>query len=187
MGEIIIKADTAISLGSIDGEEDLKPRKGIININPPPADGKCNCCGRHINELKPFGKAGDPLVGDFDGALLVKKYRTALPPPDPETQEIFDRFIGNREPGVDYDKAKKLLVQEFGAEDAETIELRVYGGDQVGSSWECRDCAILDMYEFFEKVGYDLEEYYAWKPRRKVERGVTPGNEPKVSGFLFLH
>jgi len=171
MAEIMIKTDRAISLGSINGEEDLTPREGVININPPPADGKCNCCKRHLNELKPFGKAGDPLVGDFNGALLVKKYRTAYPPPDPETQEIFDRFIGNCEPGVDYDKAKKLLVQEYGEKDAKIIAMRVYGGDQVGASWECRDCAVLDIYEFFEKIGYDLDEYYAWKPSRKVEEG----------------
>jgi len=170
MAEVMIKTDRAISLGSIDGEEDLKPRKGTININPPPADGRCNCCKKHIDELQPFGKAGDPLVGDFDGALLVKKYRTVFPPPDTETQEIFDRFIGNREPGVDYDKAKKLLVQEYGAEDAEIIEMRVCG-TQVGASWECRDCAVLDIYEFFEKIGYDLDKFYSWKPRRKVEEG----------------
>ena len=33
----------------------------------------CECCGRR--NMKPFGKAGDPLVGDFDGALLVKTFR----------------------------------------------------------------------------------------------------------------
>ena len=67
MGENIIENDVAISLGSIYGEEDLKPRPGLINIYPPPQDGECDCCGKHISELKSFGKAGDPLVGDFDG------------------------------------------------------------------------------------------------------------------------
>jgi len=43
-----------------------------ISINPPPPDGCCEHCGKSVKELKPFGKAGDPLVGDFDGALLVK-------------------------------------------------------------------------------------------------------------------
>ena len=35
----------------------------------------CDCCTRHISELRPFGKAGDPLKGDFEGAYIVKVYR----------------------------------------------------------------------------------------------------------------
>ncbi len=53
----------------IDALEDKK----TISINPPPRDRACECCGR--KDMKPFGKAGDPLVGDFDGALLVKTFR----------------------------------------------------------------------------------------------------------------
>ena len=78
MATKIIDNNGVVSFGSISGEEDLK-LKPRININPPPTVRRCNCCGRHINELKPFGKAGDPLVGDFEGALLVKKYRPAGP------------------------------------------------------------------------------------------------------------
>jgi hypothetical protein len=62
MSEIIIKRKGLISLGSVDSEDDLKPRPGI-NLNAPPADGRCDCCGRHISELKPYGGPGDPLVG----------------------------------------------------------------------------------------------------------------------------
>ena len=29
--------------------------------------------------MTPFGKAGDPLVGDFDGEILVKKCRAVGP------------------------------------------------------------------------------------------------------------
>jgi len=50
-------------------------RKPKILINPPPGNGRCECCGKHVTELKPFGKAGDPLLGDFNGALLVKTFR----------------------------------------------------------------------------------------------------------------
>ena len=46
-----------------------------IVINPPPSDSRCECCGKHVSELKPFGGPGDPLVGDFNGALLVKTFR----------------------------------------------------------------------------------------------------------------
>ena len=50
-----------------------------MNINPPPSDKRCDCCERHTSELTPFGGPGDPLVGDFRGALLVKRYRPAGP------------------------------------------------------------------------------------------------------------
>lgn len=49
--------------------------KPTILINPPPSDGRCVCCGKGPKELKPFGGPGDPLVGNFKGALLVKTFR----------------------------------------------------------------------------------------------------------------
>jgi hypothetical protein len=171
MAEIMIKTDRAISLGSIDGEEDLKPRKGIININPPPADGRCYCCGKHISELMTFGKAGDPLVGDFYGALLVKKFRTALPAPSIEISEIYERLFGSCETKADYERAESRLAREYGQKDADDIMILISGASQVDASWECRDCIVLDMDEYFEKLGYDLDKYRACKPREKVEIG----------------
>jgi hypothetical protein len=40
-----------VSFYSISSEEDLnlKPK---ISINPPPSDGRCYFCGRHVSELK---------------------------------------------------------------------------------------------------------------------------------------
>ena len=55
----------------LDALEDKKK----ISINPPPQDGNCEVCGKNVKDLKPFGKEGDPLVGDFNGALLVKTFR----------------------------------------------------------------------------------------------------------------
>jgi len=52
-----------------------KKKKTVLHINPPPQDRRCECCGKHTSELKPFGKAGDPLVGDFDGKLIIKTFR----------------------------------------------------------------------------------------------------------------
>jgi hypothetical protein len=79
MAEILIKNEGAVSLGTVENEEDLKPIPGLHNINPPPQNGKCECCGKHISELKPFGGPGDPLVGDFTGVYLIKKWRTDGP------------------------------------------------------------------------------------------------------------
>lgn len=97
-----------------------------VYINPPPQDGNCNCCGKHINDLKPFGHAGDPLVGDFFNALLVKTYRTmALKLEGKELEDYKNRVTEN----------------EFGLYDqlSSTIE----------ASWECRDCIILSDKDYF--------------------------------------
>ena len=158
-------------------KEDLKPREDVIDTNPPPQDGECDCCGKHMSELKPFGKAGDPLVGDFDGALLIKKFRTALPQSDAETERIYEQFIVARDPHSDYDKARENLIEQYGERDAEILMVRVEGGSQVGSSWECRNCIGLDMFEYFEKLGYDLDEYYAWKPGQTDEGKATDVQE----------
>ena len=45
MSQIIINENGITSLGSIDKEEDIKAKPGI-NINPPPQNGECECCGR---------------------------------------------------------------------------------------------------------------------------------------------
>jgi hypothetical protein len=173
MGKIFLENDVAIILESVEGEGDLKSKPGLMNINPPPKDGKCECCGKHMSELKPFGKAGDPLVGDFDEALLVKKFRTALPPSDDETKRIYEQSLIACDPHSNYDKPREHLIKEYGERDAEIIMVRLNGGSQVGSSWECRDCAALDIYEYFEKLGYDLDEYYSWKPGQQDKGKVS--------------
>lgn len=50
-----------------------------IRINPPPEDGRCNICRRHVSELKAFGGPGDPVLGDYSGAKLVKNFREDYP------------------------------------------------------------------------------------------------------------
>lgn len=53
--------------------------KPVISINPPPRDRCCEVCHKNINDLKAFGGPGDPLVGDFTGAKLVKNFRPMAP------------------------------------------------------------------------------------------------------------
>jgi len=91
-----------------------------ISINPPPTDKSCECCGKNVKDLKPFGKAGDPLVGDFNGALLIKTYRTMAPHLD--EVELERKFDGHC------------------TEDKEFYEQAM---DTVGASWECRSCIVL--------------------------------------------
>ena len=125
----------------VDGEDDLKLRPGT-NLNPPPSDGRCHCCEKHISQLKPFGKAGDPLVGDFDGAYLVKKFR-----PDAPYCKLSEEAMLEAEKHAD---PTAWLIEKYGEKEAEMISLRVDAHGSVGKSWECRDCAILDENEYFE-------------------------------------
>jgi hypothetical protein len=148
MSEKIIQGNGITSLGSVDCQEDLEPLPGI-NINPPPEDGKCHCCARHISELNPFGGPGDPLVGDFTGALLIKKWRRDFPfdeEADSAYKEAKSRY---KEEG--FENELDYLIHKHGPEKGEELSLRISAYTQIGSSWECRDCAVLDEDEYFEK------------------------------------
>ena len=92
MAKILVKNKNAICLYTVEEEKDLKPIPGLANINPPPQDGRCDCCERHISELKQYGKAGDPLIGDFNGALLVKVWRPGGPY-DEEAERAFSEAL----------------------------------------------------------------------------------------------
>jgi hypothetical protein len=155
MSEILINKNGVISLGSIDGEEDLKPRPGF-NINPPPRNGRCNCCRRHISELKPFGGPGDPLVGDFTGAYLVKKWRADGP--YNEEAEMAMREADSCYEKDGFDDSLDWMIDRYGKEEGEALYYTYMLFHSVGSSWECRDCAVLDEDEFHEKL------YQRYKP-----------------------
>jgi hypothetical protein len=154
MTEMLFEQKELVILASVKSEEDLKPRPGI-NLNPPPVDGRCECCGRHISELKPFGKSGDPLVGDFDGDYLVRRWR----PDGPYDEE--SEFA--------WEEAERCYKQEGFKHPWEWVE-RKYGKKRgqemcfnvqlhgsIRKSWECRECAVLNEEEYFEKL---------WRARR---------------------
>jgi hypothetical protein len=137
------------SSGNVNSEEDLKPQSGI-GINSPPWEEICDCCGRHISELKPFGGPGDPLVGDFTGALLIKKYRW-MGPYHEGAEKIF-REAKKRYKDEGYKNVYEYLEYEYGPEDAEEIDSLICLSHTVDKSWECRNCAVLDHDEYFEKL-----------------------------------
>jgi hypothetical protein len=148
MSEKLIQGNGITSLGSVDCQEDLEPLPGI-NINPPRRDGRCNCCGRHICELKPFGGPGDPLLGNFAGALLVKRWRR-FGPYDEEADRAFQEAEScYKEEG--FETAFEYLNHKHGPEKGTILSGRIECYSQIESSWECRDCAVLDEYEYFEK------------------------------------
>jgi len=150
MSKVLSEGNGVTSFGSVDGEEDLKLKAGI-NINPPPEDGGCECCGKHISELKPFGKAGDPLVGDFNGALLVKVWRLDFPPNE-EAESIKEEFYRDCHSKEDHRRADERLIQKYGKEEAEKIFSFLSAHSQVGAFWLCRDCIILSEDDFYGKL-----------------------------------
>lgn len=116
-----------------------------IHINPPPRDGKCHICGTHVDDLKPYGKEGDPLVGNFEGAKLVKTYRAlaeegSCPELDIIIQEL-DRLLklnnGQWDEGIQI-----TLEQQYGMKKVDDAFLYDQACNTVGPSWECRDCII---------------------------------------------
>jgi len=121
-------------------------------------DWRCNCCKRHTSELKPFDKAGNL----FDGALLMKIFRPALPHNE-FVDKIYDEFFRNCPPEKDFQKAEEKLVQRYGAKKANFIIDYAMGSGCIGSSWECRDCIVLDGYEFDER------RLDSWAPPEKCD------------------
>jgi hypothetical protein len=135
---------------SIKNEDDLKPKPGI-NINPPPEDGKCDCCGRSIRELKPFGGPGDPLVGDFTGAFLVKGYRP-LGSYSEEAEKVQKEAMRRYE-ADGFDDPLDWMIDKYGKKKGEDMYYANEACYSFGSSWECRDCIVLEDDEYGEKLG----------------------------------
>ncbi len=123
-----------------------------ILINPPPSDRRCECCGRHIHDLKPFGGAGDPLVGDFKGQLLVKNFR-AMAGRNAEAEKILKKVQDKmeKENEMNYEHFEEYLVEEVGEEEAQQLMLYDQITNTVEASWECRDCIVLDGDDFYKK------------------------------------
>lgn len=148
MGKIFIDEPGVISLETVDCEEDLRPIPRKLNINPPPGSGRCDCCGRPVSELKPFGGPGDPLIGDFTGAYLIKKFRREEPLDTDAYRAVQAAMEG--EENQDSNHVREVLIKKYGKKRGRRYykEVMCYS---VGSSWECRDCAPLDMLEHYER------------------------------------
>lgn len=112
-----------------------------IAINPPPQDRKCQRCGKHTSELKPFGKEGDPLVGNFEGALLVKTFRAMNEEIDTELDNInaYLQEIGDTK---GWEEAIRRSEEKFGKEKTDQAIFYDQLSNTVEASWECRDCIV---------------------------------------------
>jgi len=94
---MIIRGDQGVKINDIHAvyeEKDLKLTPGL-NLNPPPSDGRCQCCGRHISELKPFGDIELSRSYSTKDALLVKNFRTYGVNPTNEEETVYvSRIVG---------------------------------------------------------------------------------------------
>jgi hypothetical protein len=149
MSQKIIEGNGIVSSTNVDCEKDLRPQPGININSPPPWEEICDCCLRHISELKPFGGPGDPLVGDFTGRLLVKNYR-----PDGPYDEAAERLFGEAESRFieeGFADVFAYLQNKYGEEEGNNIFFRASFSCGISSSMECRDCFVLKEEEYFEK------------------------------------
>ena len=144
-----LNANGILIFNVVHGEDDLytktimalNPKVRNI-INPPPEDGKCMCCGRHISQVKPFGKGGD-FRCNFDGALLVKNFR-AEGPYDEEAEQAMEEAL-NQAPEDPY----AWLESKYGREKGTKLYSTADAYSWTVKSWECRDCFILGEEEYF--------------------------------------
>jgi hypothetical protein len=178
MGKIIYEGTNFIDLGTVSCEEDLKPIPGKINHNPPPEDGRCECCGKHISELTPFGGTGDPVAGDFTDALLVKKFRPKLSSKRDEivaVQKVWK--MAGRENGLD--SCVKVLVAKLDRKTGKVCPGQV-NSFEVEPSWECNDCSALDQLGYFDKC----HEVSRGKRRSNSQTGFTKTTDRGMANGL---
>jgi hypothetical protein len=145
MAKTLFETPIMISLEAISSIEDLNPQPKI-SINGPPRDGRCVCCGKHINDLKPF-----PGPGYYEGALLAKRFRP-MAPPDEEVDRVWEEFFGGCLSEEGETKAEERLIKAFGKEKAEEIMLHASASSGFEASWECQQCIGLSTDEYFARL-----------------------------------
>ncbi len=155
MTKIFHNENGLLSLSAVSQEEDLRPTGHRIILNPPPADGKCYVCGKHISELKPFGGPGDPLVGDFTGELLVKRFRTDYLYYDEEAAEAWKEADKAMKETPGLNDPFPWFIDKYGEEKGEELYEKPYGlfDGTISSSWECRDCIVMDDFKYNLREG----------------------------------
>jgi hypothetical protein len=152
MGTPLFDLPNWVSMETVDCENDLKAVPGKINVNPPPEDGRCQCCGRHLSEVKPFGGPGDPLAGDFTGARLLKRFRPNVPPDSEAWIGVSEVLLEQLDLEKNADNLLQLLITRFGREKGRKFYDWYVGYPYlVVKSWECRDCACLNDLEHWDK------------------------------------
>lgn len=147
------KTECECSSCLVDTEAANNPdQKPLMVINPPPEDGRCECCGKHISELNPFD---DPRYQHLTGKYLVRNFRRALPHNEEAEQAIFEAenelSKSNSENKTVYD----WLHEKYGEKGLSLYYLGE-GSLTISPSWECEDCVQLSEDEYCNKVRKQL-------------------------------
>lgn len=106
--------------------------------NPFFDDETCDCCGRPESMLKPFGKSGDPIVGDHEGKYLVCRRRFYYERFHHELYKISQEFeyYGNGLNNI------ADLAVRYGDEKANDAYVYLILFRKTQKSMECRDCIV---------------------------------------------
>jgi len=133
MGEYLIKEEGICSLYTVTSESDLNSGPGV-NLNPPPENGCCECCGRQISELKPFS-----CEGIFNGAYLVKSFREQV-------------IIGEEELTMMCESQERVP-----GEPNLWIKAEFDFSGPLDVNWECAECFYLSDEEFYKQMFLRIE------------------------------
>jgi hypothetical protein len=122
---------------------------------------RCDCCGRHINELKPFTKQEFPNIGANEGQFLIWRYRRMGPYNEESVEawyewyKVYDEFVGTGDNGKD---SLTWMQLKYGKEKGEEL----YYADQfyatADKTNECKDCINLNADEYFETIKKRFEK-----------------------------
>ena len=177
---------------AIHCEEDLKLSPKLKQIAPPPADGRCECCGKHITELEPFSVVGHPWGVDVENVLLVKNSRPSVLR-DERVDGILKEFLGGNLSNEDYEKAMEKLHEVYGHEMAEHLLRYNFVEGQVSASWDCCDCMQLDTEAYLEmpplRYSQGLWGYITIKHEKMMQRiaAVARRNCRYIPGNPVFH
>jgi hypothetical protein len=125
-----------------------KKNKDILR-NPPSSDLGCYCCGKHISELKPYGKAGDIEIDDCSKEFLLKQRRPMGPYNEKAIRAVKKAYKHYADDG--YKGPLEWMIGKFGIRAGENLYYSEMASRQLGSSLECRDCFFLNTDEYYEE------------------------------------
>jgi hypothetical protein len=148
MKEIIFDNNEVKSLGSTECEED-EVLGSSPHISLSPEDGRCECCGRHISELEPFGKGKDESGFETEGRYLVKTWRPLGVYDDEAETAIEEAFQSYAEDG--YEDWWAWMIGKHGKEKAEFLFELSDAYHTIDGEWVCRDCINLDQETYYDK------------------------------------
>jgi hypothetical protein len=100
------------------------------------SDRVCDRCGK-VPQI-PFGKEGDPLLGNFDGLYLVKNFRPMCEEDMPE----YDKIINELELDDYSQNVFEKVESKYSKEKVDKALLYDQLRNTIGSTYECRDCHI---------------------------------------------